>query len=56
MNGAELFERGLRERPEEPAFLYFDTAIGFREAAERHTRWRRRCATSSGCAPATGWR
>ena len=34
MNGAELFERAARERPGDPGFLYFDTAIGFGEAAE----------------------
>lgn len=34
MNGAELFERAARERPDDPALFYFDTAIGFREAAE----------------------
>jgi long-chain acyl-CoA synthetase len=32
--GDELFERAVRERPGDPAFLYFDTAIGVREAAE----------------------
>ncbi len=32
MTGAELFERGARERPGEPALLYFDTAISFGEA------------------------
>jgi long-chain acyl-CoA synthetase len=32
--GDELFERA-RGRPDEPAFLYFDTAIGVREAAEQ---------------------
>jgi long-chain acyl-CoA synthetase len=34
-DGNELFERGVRERPEAPGLLYFDTAIGFGEAAER---------------------
>ncbi|HEX6666417.1 MAG TPA: AMP-binding protein [Solirubrobacterales bacterium] len=33
-NGVELFERGPRERPEEPAILYFETAISFRAAGE----------------------
>ncbi len=33
MNGAELFERAARERPGDPGFLYFDTAISFGEAA-----------------------
>jgi long-chain acyl-CoA synthetase len=33
MNGAELFERAARERPGDPGFLYFDTAIGCGEAA-----------------------
>jgi long-chain acyl-CoA synthetase len=33
--GDELFERAVREAPGEPAFLYFDTAIGVAEAAER---------------------
>jgi len=33
-NGVELFERGPRERPEEPAILYFESAISFREAGE----------------------
>ena len=35
MLGDELFERALRERPEAPAILYFDTAIGAAEAAAR---------------------
>jgi long-chain acyl-CoA synthetase len=34
-DGNELFERGARERPDDPGLLYFDTAIGFGEAAER---------------------
>jgi long-chain acyl-CoA synthetase len=33
--GDELFERAARERPGEPAFLYFETAIGVDEAARR---------------------
>jgi long-chain acyl-CoA synthetase len=33
VNGAELFERAARERPGDPGFLYFDTAIGFGAAA-----------------------
>lgn len=33
--GAELFERGIRERPDAPALLYFETAISFRAAGER---------------------
>ena len=33
MNGAQLFERAARERPGDPGFLYFDTAISFGEAA-----------------------
>ncbi len=33
--GNELFERGVATRPEDPGLLYFDTAIGFRAAAER---------------------
>ncbi len=33
MLGDELFERALRERPGEPAILYFDTAIACAEAA-----------------------
>jgi long-chain acyl-CoA synthetase len=32
--GTELFERGIRERPDEPALLYFETAISFRAAGE----------------------
>ncbi|MGV1047741.1 MAG: AMP-binding protein [Solirubrobacterales bacterium] len=35
MLGDELFERAVREGPGEPAFLYFDTAIGVGEAARR---------------------
>jgi long-chain acyl-CoA synthetase len=31
--GDELFEVAVRERPREPAFLYFETAIGVGEAA-----------------------
>jgi long-chain acyl-CoA synthetase len=31
-DGLELFARGARERPEDPAILYFDTAISQREA------------------------
>jgi long-chain acyl-CoA synthetase len=34
-NGNELFERGVAARPDDPALLYFDTAISFRDAAER---------------------
>jgi long-chain acyl-CoA synthetase len=34
-NGNELFERGVAARPDDPALLYFDTAIAFRDAAER---------------------
>jgi long-chain acyl-CoA synthetase len=34
VNGDELFERAVRERPGDSAFLYFDTAIGVREAAD----------------------
>ncbi|MEX2105974.1 MAG: AMP-binding protein [Solirubrobacterales bacterium] len=33
-NGVELFERGPRERPEEAAILYFETAISHREAGD----------------------
>jgi long-chain acyl-CoA synthetase len=33
--GDELFERAVRERPEQPAFLYFDTAIAAAEAGRR---------------------
>jgi long-chain acyl-CoA synthetase len=33
--GDELFERAVRERPGDPAFLYFDTAIGVAKAAEQ---------------------
>jgi len=33
--GNELFERGVAARPADPALLYFDTAISFRDAAER---------------------
>jgi long-chain acyl-CoA synthetase len=33
--GDELFERAVRERPDDPAFLYFETAIGVREAARQ---------------------
>jgi long-chain acyl-CoA synthetase len=33
--GDELFDRALREAPGDPAFFYFDTAIGVAEAAER---------------------
>ena len=33
MLGDELFERAVRERPGDSAFLYFDTAIGVAEAA-----------------------
>lgn len=32
-DGVELFERGARERPDDPAILYFETAIPFRDAA-----------------------
>jgi len=36
-NGVELFARGPRERPDDPAFLYFETAISHREAdAQAH--------------------
>ena len=35
MTGAELFERGLREWPDEPALIYFDTPITFGAAGER---------------------
>jgi long-chain acyl-CoA synthetase len=31
-DGVALFERGVRERPEEPAILYFDTPISYGEA------------------------
>ena len=31
-NGVELFERGVRERPDDPAILYFETTISHREA------------------------
>jgi long-chain acyl-CoA synthetase len=31
-NGVELCERGARERPEDPAILYFETAISRRDA------------------------
>jgi long-chain acyl-CoA synthetase len=30
-NGVELFERGVRECPDDPAVLYFETAISFRD-------------------------
>jgi len=33
-NGVELFERGVRERPDDPAILYFETALSHREADE----------------------
>jgi long-chain acyl-CoA synthetase len=33
-NGVELFERGVRERPDAPALLYFETAISHCEAAD----------------------
>jgi long-chain acyl-CoA synthetase len=33
--GDELFDRAVREAPGDPAFLYFDTAIGVAEAAGR---------------------
>jgi long-chain acyl-CoA synthetase len=33
--GDELFERAVRERPSDDAFLYFDTAIGVAEAARQ---------------------
>ena len=33
-NGVELFERGVRERPDDPAILYFETAMSHREADE----------------------
>jgi long-chain acyl-CoA synthetase len=33
-NGVELCERGARERPDEPAILYFETAIDQRRAGE----------------------
>ena len=32
-DGVELFERGAREQPDDPAILYFETAISHREAA-----------------------
>jgi long-chain acyl-CoA synthetase len=32
-DGVELFERGAAERPDDPAILYFDTAISHRDAA-----------------------
>jgi len=35
VNGTELFERGVRERPEDPAIFYFEQEIGFGAAAER---------------------
>ncbi len=35
MLGDELFERAVRERPGDSAFLYFDTAIAVGEAARR---------------------
>jgi long-chain acyl-CoA synthetase len=31
-DGVELFERGARERPDDPAILYFETPISFRDA------------------------
>jgi len=34
-NGNELFERAVSTCPEDPGLLYFDTAITFRDAAER---------------------
>jgi long-chain acyl-CoA synthetase len=34
-DGNALFERAVRERPGEPGLLYFETPIGFGEAAER---------------------
>ena len=33
-NGVELFERGVRERPDDPAILYFERAMSHREADE----------------------
>lgn len=33
-NGVELFERGVRERPDEPAILYFQTVISNRQAGD----------------------
>ena len=35
MDGRELFELGVRERPQEAAIFYFEQEIGFRAAAER---------------------
>lgn len=35
MNGTDLFERGVRERPDDPAILYFEQEISFGAAAER---------------------
>jgi long-chain acyl-CoA synthetase len=32
-DGVELFERGARERPDDPAILYFETAMTHRQAA-----------------------
>ncbi|HWH19166.1 MAG TPA: AMP-binding protein [Solirubrobacterales bacterium] len=34
-NGNELFERGVAARPDDPGLLFFDSAISFRDAAER---------------------
>lgn len=35
MTGADLFERGLRARPDDPAVFYFEQEISFGAAAER---------------------
>ena len=32
-NGAELFERGIADRHDDPALIYFETAISHRSAA-----------------------
>src|ERR1700760_3229818 len=34
-NGNDLFERGVAARPDDPSLLFFDTAISFRDTAER---------------------
>jgi long-chain acyl-CoA synthetase len=51
MLGDELFERAPRERPEAPAFLYFDTAIGVSEAAATARRLAGALRTELGLRP-----
>ena len=53
-DGVELFERGVRERPDDPAILYFETAISHRDAGAPGPRpGRRALPRRSGCVPAT---